>query len=549
MIPFLIIIILGFSVYANSLGGEFLWDDDWLVENNIHIRNFSQPLSIFTENKWTDTARRFHFYRPLQIFSYMLDYSIWKFDVRGYHLTNILLHTLAALLIYFLINLLYRDPLLASLASIFFVVHPIHTEAVAYISGRADPLAAVFILLALISYIKSIQPGSKRLYLLALLSYTAALFSRESALIFPLILLLYHYTFGKEIRAKKLLPIAVITLFYILCRYTVSKDLLPTYPESSVTLLHRLPGFFAAITEYTRLLFLPFGLHMEYGNKLFKIVDFKAASGIVITTCLLVYIFKHRRSKGVAFFSVSWFFITLIPHTNIYPIRAYMAEHWLYLPSVGFFLLLAKGFSYLCGKKGFKIPVLLLSALLVFFYSYLTIRQNAYWQNAVNFYKNTLQYAPDSALLHYNLANEYRAMGNKKEAVNLYEKALELDPDNAESYNNLGTIYFDLNRKDEAIACYKRAIKINPDFSYPYCNLANTYSAIGRIEDAIYTYKRAIDIEPGNALAHANLSILYYKQKHYEDAYKHYYIAKELGYKIDDGFLKLLESYRRKTPL
>lgn len=142
-----LIIILGFIAYGNSLNGKFIWDDFNLVRDNRHIRNSSNITGIFTQDIGAGAAEKYNFYRPLQMFTYMIDYSLWKLNVKGYHLTNTILHILAALVIYWLIDILFRDNLLSLFTSLFFVACPIHSEAVSYISGRADSLVTLFMLL------------------------------------------------------------------------------------------------------------------------------------------------------------------------------------------------------------------------------------------------------------------------------------------------------------------------------------------------------------------------------------------------------------------
>ena len=149
-----LIMILGLAVYANSLGGEFLWDDHHLIEDNMTINRWSKVTRVFTTDIASGAGGKYNFYRPLQIISYMFDYWLWKLNPIGYHLTNILLHILTALCLYWLINLIFKQPMLAFLSSVLFVVHPVHTEAVAYISGRADSLALLFMALCFIFYAK-----------------------------------------------------------------------------------------------------------------------------------------------------------------------------------------------------------------------------------------------------------------------------------------------------------------------------------------------------------------------------------------------------------
>ena len=504
----ILIIILGFTLYGNSLNGKFVCDDNLLVRDNIYIQNRSHIAKIFSKDIAAGAGEKCSSYRPLQMLSYMIDFSLWKLDVRGYHLSNILLHILAALSIYWLISILYDgDRALSLLTSILFLVHPIHTEAIAYISGRADPLATILMLLCFILYIKESSSKCISIYILMLLSYIFALLSRENSLVLPALLLLYHYSFKKKLQAKKFLPILSLAFIYILLRLTALRPLLP-HISCSTIVLERIPGFFVALTNYTRLIFLPLNLHMEYGDKLFHLANPKAIAGILILSFLLIYAFRKRDTNRLVFFSISWFFLALLPASNLYPINAYIAEHWLYLPSIGLFLVLAKCLSFLYGRREFRIVAILSIIGLLIFYSFLTIRQNAYWREPLAFFERTLEYAPDSSRMYNDLGNVYDAINKKEEAVASYKKAIAINPDYAKSYNNLGVIYSDINKNEDAINLYKKAIAINPDYAEAYNNLGAIYKDIGKKEQAIASYKKAIAINPDYAKAYYNLGLI-----------------------------------------
>jgi len=176
----LLIIILGFAIYGNSLYGQFIWDDKYLIEKNITITNWSNLPRIFTEDIVSGAGRRSQSYRPFQMLTYMIDFSLWKSDVRGYHLTNVLLHILVALGIYGLIITIFKDNLLSLLTGIFFVVHPIHTEAVTYVSGRADSLAFfVYGALLYLLYKKLILKRCSTVFSYALKLFFSLIIERE----------------------------------------------------------------------------------------------------------------------------------------------------------------------------------------------------------------------------------------------------------------------------------------------------------------------------------------------------------------------------------
>ncbi|MDD5680284.1 MAG: tetratricopeptide repeat protein [Candidatus Omnitrophica bacterium] len=499
-----LIIVLGFILYANSLNGQFIWDDEFLVRDNYYIRSCSNLMAIFTTGLGAGSGKDFqYYYRPLHMASYIVDYSVWKLNVIGYHLTNILLHILITLCICLFVLLLYDDKRLAFLTGILFLTHPIQVEAVASISIRGDLLSALFLLLSFILYIKSFHTDKAGLFALALLSYILALLSKENSLIFPVLLLLYHYIFKKRINFKVFASILVITSAYILLRSAILKSTslwIGTIPQ-------RIPGFFAAITNYVQLLLFPFNLHAEYGCQLFNFRDPRVILGVIITLFLLYYSFRKKKNAAIIFFSVCWFFIALLPVSNIYPLAFYMTEHWLYLPSIGFFLLLAYGINKLFKIKYLGTVPAGFTAILIIFYSYLTIAQNNYWKEPISFYERTLRYTPDSTIINNNLAIIYNQMKLYDKAVPLLVKAITIDPYYAEAYANLGVSLCGLGKKEDAIKAYETSIKLNPTYREAYYNMGNLYYHAGETTKAIELYKKALEIDPNFADAYFNLGV------------------------------------------
>ncbi|UCC95152.1 MAG: tetratricopeptide repeat protein [Candidatus Omnitrophota bacterium] len=507
LLSIILIIFLGFAVYANSLNGKFLWDDDDLVKNNVYIKNFKLLPNIFIKPIGAGVGKKDSFYRPLQILSYAIDFSLWKLNVVGYHLTNVALHIGVALMLYWLATLLFGDRLLSSLATLLYIVHPAHTAAVAYISGRADSLALLCMLLCFICYLKRLNVKKASVYTWMVASYVCALLSKEFSLILPLTLLLYHYTFRKKVASREFFSLVGIALAYIVFRFTVLGSMLP-HREVPVTLLERIPGFFVALPQYIRLLILPFDLHMEYGNKLFSITDPKAIIGLAILLALTLYAFRIRKVYKLIFFSLFWFFITLLPFSGLYPINAYMAEHWLYVPSIGFFLILANFFAFLYRTKKSQIVSVVFVGLLTF-YSYLAWRQNTYWKNPRALYERTLKYAPESRTANNNLGLIYYTLGKKEEAIGLFKKTIEIDREYVGGYNNLGCAYRNLGKFEEAVVVFEKAIEIDPQFVFAYNNIGLLYHTMGETKKAIAFFQKAIEINPTYPEPYNNLGVSY----------------------------------------
>lgn len=460
-IHILVIAILGFIIYANSLKSSFIWDDYGLIKDNNYIKHWVNLPKIVIEDFGAGGGTRSNFYRPLQMILHMAGYSLWGLNVIGYHLTSVFLHILTAIALYFFVYAIVCNTSIAFLASLLFVTHPINTEAVCYISGVSDPLSLLFILLCFIFYIKSLNSKSIAPYLLALLIFAVALLSKENAVIVPILILLYHYSFRKNLEIKKVIPFFIILLSYVLLRLTILNPFIQIHVPIT-SLLQKLPGCFVALAEFSKLLLLPFNLHVEYGNKVFNISDPRVITGALLSLLLIIFAFLKRKQNPLVFFSIGWFFIAFLPVSNIYPINdSFMMEHWIYTPSIGFFIILSN-LIYLPLKN--KRLVFLLRTLviaLIVFYSYLTIKQNEYWKEPIAFYKRTLKYAPDSWRFYNELGIEYANSGKTKEAIECYTKSLEINPNLSGVYNNLGNLYRQIGKNDEALAMYKKAKEID----------------------------------------------------------------------------------------
>ncbi|MFA5093909.1 MAG: hypothetical protein WC512_01540 [Candidatus Omnitrophota bacterium] len=421
------IVILGIMAYRGSLFGKFLLDDLTLVVFNPHIRDLSGAAGLFSENigagMGPDVSSSF--YRPFQMLTYALDLRVWGLSYIGCHFTNLLLHISAALGLYYFVRMVSGRSLLAFLSGALFAVHPVNTEAVSYISGRADPLSAAFILLCLISYVKYLDTNKVVYYALFPLCYIIAVFSRESALLVIPLVLLYHYSFRRRISAAGLAPLVAVTGLYLIARACALKSMLPHFIAPG-PVMGRIAAFFAAFAEYIRILFFPYGLHMEYGRKAFGFGDPLTLSGLALFAVCVFFILKKRASRGLDLFCAGWFIIALLPVSNIFPLNAYMAEHWLYLPSAGFFVLVSSALLYIYRIERTRLAAVALAVVVLGSYTMATIKQNRYWSEPEFFYKKTLEYSPGSARMYTYLAVHYLMQNRQHDAETMFRKAEEI---------------------------------------------------------------------------------------------------------------------------
>ncbi|MFA5164607.1 MAG: tetratricopeptide repeat protein [Candidatus Omnitrophota bacterium] len=558
-----LILVAGSISYVNSLLNPFIWDDIALIVRNFHIGDLGYIPRLFLEGSYHQDITG-NFYRPVLMASFALDYRYWGLEPFGYHLANLFLHLSNALLVYCLVWLLSKKRTVSFLAALLFAVHPVHTEAVTYISGRGDPLAAFFSLLSLLCFIKFTgQEGVRKtaFYAVSVVFFAIAVFTKESALVLPAFFALYSACFAEDkSRFSKGIPyipfLAVIAIFLCIRHMALAGISDAGSYISTIPLPYRILTAPAVIAEYIKILVVPAGLHMERMDFLYNVVvsakdpRFLAPSVFLISSVLALALW-HKRPKLFLFGAV-WFAIGLLPFINIIPINAFVAEHWLYFPSIGFFIAVSVLLDRITQFKSIKLCVKAFIVVLVLMLSVLTIRQNLIWRDPVAFYKYTLAYSPESTRLHTNLGIEYFNRGLFEKAENEYMESLRIEPDGKNTvYHllNLAAMYYYQGREDEAFDAYKKAIAADPLVPVTYANLGDIYYRKGKYKDSVSMFKRALEIAPGNAAYWNSLGNAYLAEKMDREAGEAYRKAIAIYPYLLDSRVNLGGIYARKGDL
>lgn len=557
-----LIFLLVITVYANSLNNSFVWDDKALVTKNSLIKNWHNLPKFFTTHLYYGSGHNSDFYRPFQQLSLFLDYSVWGLNPLGFHITNIILHALNAVLIYLFLELLFKRREIPLISALLFAIHPIHTQAVTYIAGRADLLALGFLLLAMLMFIKyraCENEKNKWYYLGTIVFFVFALLSRESAVVFPFLLLLYGVSFRREwVSPAKFksnfcgyIPFFLLLSIYIALRLTI----LDFMPLGSGLLGGRTNLYLRAITfprivfTYIRLLFFPLNLHMQYSTD-FAVSFFRLpvfVSNVLLIFLLFAVVWLYKKSK-LFFFAIAWFFLALLPHSNIIPLNAVVAEHWLYVPSIGFFILFSAGLVRLSELTTDnpavrrKILIFILVPILGT-YSVLTVKRNTCWKDELTIYKDTLKYSPFNVRVRNNLGLVYKNMGEYEKAVKEFEKAIKLKHDYVRGYHNLGVVYFEQKKYEQAIGYYNKAIEIDPGYADSYASLGGVYFLQKRYDEAIQECRKAITLRENNAEAYNNLGAVYSSRNEYNKATECFERAIEINPDFVTSYNNLIEIY------
>jgi protein O-mannosyl-transferase len=502
-------------VYLNSFRNEFLWDDLHLIVDNPAIKHWSRAPGLFLTELFPHGILS-GYYRPLQALTYLVDYSIWGLDPLGFHLTNVVLHAGAALLFQRLVTVLLQDATAGLVAALLFAVHPIHTEAVTYVAGRSDPLSALLMLAALLWFARDPRPGISGTRILSLVAFFLALLAREAAVVLILLLVLVEWvrprrqegsSAWRDSTARWAPYLAALAAYVAWRAVVVGLQTHTSTAPAQVPLPLRVCTMLRVIVEYLALLVAPVDQHMErlVHPAMSCLEPLVLGAAGLIGAILAGAVACRRRARPVAF-GVAWFFVALLPVSNLVPLSTFMAEHWMYVPSMGLFLIAGWGASQLA-NRGWVQPVATGVLVVVVAYGGLTIHRNLDWRDGRTFYQATLRLAPHSARAWTNLGQAYHEAGDLEKAREAYERALQLSPAAADVVQNLGVIEATEGRPAKALAAYERALAMDTSLADPHNNLGNIYREQGKYEEAEREFRAALRIDPSHAAARSNLGL------------------------------------------
>jgi Tetratricopeptide repeat. len=456
-----------FVLYGNSLSGTFLIDDTFLVRDNPFIESLPNFISYFTSG--TET-----FGRPVRLLSFYLDTALFGKSTIGYHISNILYYTAFCILAYFFCQLLFENKYLSFMVTLIFIAHPLHTEGVAYISGRKDILGGLLGFASLIFFIKYLK-NSKRVYsLLAFLFFLLAINAKETYAILPVLFLAIGYYHGEEIKKHKALlgGLSIVALLFvlyvILFRNKIFFDYLHIIPVYGNNQGVNFPTATKISAYILYLAFFPFTLSADYTFNAIKritMMDFHffISLSVLLLFAVGAYYFRLRR-KEISF-GLLWMLICLLPICQLVPYPEIISERSIIFLSFGACLIVG-GFLIILPKK---YAVGLLCAILLIF-SFATIKQNQVWHDDLSLWSASVRQEPDCARAHYNfgcaLAERNQLYAAEKEfltSLSINPPKLITVPDySCDALVNLGNVYLLFKKFPQAKAAYQKALCCDP---------------------------------------------------------------------------------------
>ena len=525
--------------YSNSFQGALVFDNDSVIGRDPRIRQATpENIESILTGSYAYVSATTGLYRPFTTFSYLVNYAVFGSGPRpvGYHWVNLVLHEVNVVLVYALGVLIFGETAPALALAAIWGLHPVLTEAVTNIVGRADLLAALGVLAGLLCHVRGASTTGRRgmAWLAGLAAaQTVGLFSKESGAVLPGLMLLYDLTWWERSRWRRRAPayiaVAIPFVVFFSLRSAIGMHMLIDHAENPLVSA----GFWTArltavkvVGKFLCLFLWPARLSADYSYNAVPLFawlanreDVKAliALAVLLGAALLALMLAvrwRRTGKPLLFFLV-FFFVALSPTSNlVFLIGSIMAERFLYLPSVGLAGCIVAAVYVLGRRRSLQRRVVAPVAwaalgVVCLVFAARTYARNFDWQDSVSLWTSAVDVCPGSARSHYNLAKELERMpGRLPEAIAEYREAVRIEPDRADAHDNLGNALSGIpGRLPEAVAEYREAVRLQPDRAEAHNDLANGLARTpGLLSEAIAEYQAALRLEPRNAEVHYNLA-------------------------------------------
>jgi protein O-mannosyl-transferase len=515
-------------VYMPSLRGPPILDDDGNLTNNITLRSGDGLALIW--GKLTASPQ----YYPLVYTSFWLEYHLWGLQPLGYHFVNVLLHSLAVILLW---RVLVRLQLPGAwLAAGIFALHPVMVESVAWMTERKNVLSGVFYFAAALAYLKHLEPGvtridepgmesashgSARWYFIAFALFLAALLSKTATCTLPAALLLILWWKRGSIRRCDMWPLlpffGAAVGMGLVTSWLERTHVGAQGPDWAFSWAERVLIAGRAVWFYAGKIFWPVGLAFSYPRWVINpsvwwqwMFPISAAVVVVVLWCL-----RNRIGRG-AVVAVLYFGGTLFPvlgFNNVYFMRfTFVADHFQYLASVGLIVLAVASLAKIFQTVRLAAVVLLLGL------GILSWQQARIYADEKILWQDTLSKNPDSILAHYNLGTELIHRGQLDEAIIHLQAAIRLQPSDPKNHENLGLAFLMKGQLEEALVSFQTAQCLDPDASDVYNNQGIIRLKMGQLVEATQQFREAIRLKPDYAAACYNLGNAYVRQGQFNQA-------------------------------
>lgn len=530
MLPGALIVVLTVVAYTPALRGGFVWDDDMYITHNEMVKDRDGLYRL-----WFTTG--ISNYYPLTSSLWWLEWRMWGGCAAGYHVVNVLLHAVNAVLVWIVLRRLRIRG--AWLAALVFAIHPVNVGTVAWISELKNTLSMFFYAMTIVLYLRFDEEGRWSWYGLSLAAFLLALLSKTAVAMLPIVLLGCRWWLHGQVRRKDVLyslPFFVLSMSLgLVTIWFEHYRVLEQHPARMEGFLSRLASAGCVPWFYLYKALLPLDLIAIYPKWTINAsVWFSYLPGTLLVGGLALFWWKRRTWGRPLFFGVGYFAVALFPVLGFIDIGfnqySLVADHWQYYSIIGPIALAVAAAASIwrrLGEWGQAIGVLASVGVLTVLGAATWIRADVY-TTAETLWQDTVARNPNAWVAHNNLANELSSEGRVQEAIGHYEQALRIKPDYVQAHNNLGVELAGLGRFDDAIKHFEQALRVEPDNQEAHNNLAFALLKVGKIEEGIKHLEQAVRINPNSAEGHCNLANALVQAGRIEDALGHYEQAVQL---------------------
>ena len=504
------------AVYAPVAQFDFVsWDDPQYILNNPLVgRGLAWPNMLAALS--SGYASNWH---PLTWWSHMLDVQIYGMNAGGHHVTSLLLHLTATLLLFGFLVRATGAPARSACAAALFAVHPVHVESVAWVSERKDVLSTCFWMLTLLAYLRYVRAPEARRYALVVAAFALGLMAKPMLVTLPFVLLLLDvWPLGRlghepvRMRAAQLVgekaPLMVLSAASCIVTFVVQRRGGAVAAAAALPLTFRVENAAVSYVAYIGKMFWPSGLANVYPYSKVMSLPLATACAVALTVASLAACRAWRRAPYLA---VGWFWYlgTLVPVIGLVQVgNQAMADRYTYVPLIGLFIVVAWGVPDLLARWPWRRAALATAAVAALAACLVTARiQVGYWRDSLALWGRALEVTTGNFTAEDSFGAALSAEGRTDEAIGHFTEAIRINPDFPYAHNNLGVELRKQHRVDEAIAQYADAVRLKPDFAEAHNNLGNALAEANRLEEAVTQYADAVRLRPDYADAHNGMAV------------------------------------------
>jgi protein O-mannosyl-transferase len=532
------VLLLGATLpYINTLFNGFVYDDNRQVLDNPYLKSFHYLPNVLGTTVWSFVGAQgvSNYYRPMMTLGYMICYKLFGPLAYGFHLVNVALNAGVVCLVFVVARRLFDDRALAFVAALLFALHPVHTEAVAWIAAVTSLELTFFYLLTFWLFLNVARPEGGRsawVELAMATSFALTIFSKEQALTLPLVAMAYEHFYRDDRsrtswreKAGRYGVLWLMDVAYVLFRV---ERLGAFAPQVQLSRLGWYPCFLSAfvlIAQYVGKIFWPWKLCAYYVfHRGASVHDPRVVAGIaVLLACAVIFLALWRTSR-TASFGFIWFFATLAPVLDVRFLAGNVfAERYLYLPSVGFAWLVGWAGMRLWrntlqnrpyGRRGLVAAAVLVAVL----FAVRVGARNRDWHDDQILYAQTLKVSPDAIHIRENLGVVDWDHGDVTGAERQWRMALQINPNDPIALNNLGLVFAKRKQYAEASHYFRQAMLKKPDYTDPHLNLGSLELDLEEYEDAEQQLRAAAALSPLVPSCHNKLGKLYLEEGRFSEA-------------------------------